>query len=407
MTHVAIIADDLTGATDSAALFAQKGFSTSISLTRIANYEADVISISTDSRDIPVDVAVDRVRCATASIAELETEKPILIYKKLDSALRGHLRAELLATMTEAGMDRAVVSPALPSEERTTRNGRQYILGVPLEESSFGHLGISSDIVATLRGCDVRFPVTLVTRGDLRALGPAAFERPGIFVADARTDDDLDLIAKHARRTGVPLLAGSAGLARAIVRTSRWRPAVQLPTQPRMTRAPILVIAGTMHGSTAKQIDFAAAHGIAVMRPDQPAISDPKGSIAAFAQEVQIVLAAGHDVIATTSGLAQSDLGPFVVADRMSQLIDFDSIRDMVGGVMLTGGDVAAAVCSRLGATAIGLRGEVLPAIPWGFLVDGRAPGLLLVTKAGSFGTPRTILSCVEHLKAANLQRRN
>ncbi len=407
MTHVAIIADDLTGATDSAALFAQKGFSTSISLTRTANYQADVVSISTDSRDIPVETAIDRVRTATASIGRLETGKPVLIYKKLDSALRGHLRAELLATMVEAGIDRAVVAPALPSEERTTRNGRQYIHGVPLEESSFGNLGISSDIVATLRGCDERFPVTLVSRGDLRAMGPAAFERPGIFVADARTDDDLDLIAKHARRTAVPLLAGSAGLARAIVRTANWRPAVQLPSQPRFTRGPILVIAGTMHGSTARQIDFAAAHGVSVIRPAQSAISEPDGSIAEFANEVAVALEAGQDVIATTSGLEQSTLGPFAVADRMSQLVEVNAIRDLVGGVMLTGGDVAAAVCARLGATAIGLRGEVLPAIPWGFLVDGRAPGLLLVTKAGSFGTPRTILSCVEHLKAVNLRRRS
>jgi uncharacterized protein YgbK (DUF1537 family) len=66
--------------------------------------------------------------------------------------------------------------------------------------------------------------------------------------------------------------------------------------------------------------------------------------------------------------------------------------------MVLTGGDVAAAVCARLGARAIWLRGEVEPAIPWGSLDGGAMPGMPIVTKAGSFGRPGTLLACIRYL---------
>jgi len=66
--------------------------------------------------------------------------------------------------------------------------------------------------------------------------------------------------------------------------------------------------------------------------------------------------------------------------------------------MILTGGDVATAVCSKLAAEAIWLGGEVLPAIPWGTLHGGLRPRLPVVTKAGSFGDDSAMVDAVAFL---------
>src|SRR5215218_2555072 len=67
MTRCLIIADDLTGAADAAAPFAVAGCATAIPL-RGAPPAAGVLSVSTNSRDLPPDVAVAAVRTALSEL---------------------------------------------------------------------------------------------------------------------------------------------------------------------------------------------------------------------------------------------------------------------------------------------------------------------------------------------------
>src|SRR5207244_2052723 len=70
----------------------------------------------------------------------------------------------------------------------------------------------------------------------------------------------------------------------------------------------------------------------------------------------------------------------------------------VVTGLVLTGGDTAAAVCRALGAECLELGGEVLPGMPTGTLLGGRRPGLRIVTKSGGFGPPDALVRAVEAL---------
>src|SRR5215218_2555073 len=113
---------------------------------------------------------------------------PELVYKKIDSALRGQIRAELIATMDVLGIRRAVVAPALPSEGRTTSGGRQYADGVPLERSAFAGDGTSSNVVELLAGPGTGPPVRLVELDTVRARSAdlsAVLAADGIVVVDA------------------------------------------------------------------------------------------------------------------------------------------------------------------------------------------------------------------------------
>ena len=60
--------------------------------------------------------------------------------------------------------------------------------------------------------------------------------------------------------------------------------------------------------------------------------------------------------------------------------------------LVLTGGATALSVCRALGAAGITLSGEPVPGLACGTLLGGPAAGLSVVTKAGGFGDPDTLV---------------
>ena len=62
------------------------------------------------------------------------------------------------------------------------------------------------------------------------------------------------------------------------------------------------------------------------------------------------------------------------------------------------GGNTAETVCDGLHVTAMQVIGEVGPGIPRSVLLDGRWPGLPLITKAGGFGGPDEVREILEEI---------
>ena len=110
-------------------------------------------------------------------------------------------------------------------------------------------------------------------------------------------------------------------------------------------------------------------------------------------------------MVLTTLGLAPCPLGGHVVATRLAQIVAAPEVSHQVGGLVLTGGDVAVAVSRALEATALWLEGEITSGIPWGVLEGGRLHARPIATKAGSFGGHEALLSCLDHLTSEPLPR--
>jgi uncharacterized protein YgbK (DUF1537 family) len=163
---------------------------------------------------------------------------------------------------------------------------------------------------------------------------------------------------------------------------------------------PILVVAGSRHEATARQIDVLRESGVPIVRLAQNLIDDPARGVDDTVAEVAAHLGAGRSMVLTTLGLAPSSRGEHVVAARLAQIVAASEVNAQVGGLVLTGGDVAAAVTSTLGATALWLRGEIASGIPWGRLEGGCLHGSSVATKAGSFGDDNALLACVSHLSS-------
>ncbi len=417
MPQLVVIADDLTGAADTGACFAGAGFSTVIPLTSSNVPHADVVLFSTESRDMS---AAEAALAVTKAVARVSRGRPIassassrsdalIFYKKIDSALRGHPRDELLAAMEAIGARRALVAPAFPAEGRTTVGGRQQIGGVPVEASGIGGAGVVSDLVA-LFGTAQELPVRLLDLATLRGQ-PDAVQRllhddsDRIVVADAETDDDLLTLARAVGGERFPLFCGSAGFARQLARSL---PLVRSAhPRPEVARGsgPILVVAGSQHEATTHQIEVLGEAGVPIVRPEQALLDNPETPVNAVVHRVATHLAAGRSTVLTTLGLASCPLGGHVVATRLAQIVAAPEVSHQVGGLVLTGGDVAVAVSRALEATALWLEGEITSGIPWGVLEGGRLHARPIATKAGSFGDGNALLSCLDHLTSQALTR--
>jgi uncharacterized protein YgbK (DUF1537 family) len=403
MPQLLIVADDLTGAADTGACFARTGLGTVIRLSGTTVPEADVVAVSTESRDLDESAATKTVHAALIGITGSQIDAgPRWVYKKIDSALRGHPQAELFAVMNAIGATRALVAPAFPAEARTTVGGRQHIDGVPLESSQIGGAEVVSDLVALFE-TDYGPPVRLLDLATLRGQQDALRrllhdDSQGILVADAETDDDLMTLASAVEGGRVRLFSGSAGFARQLSHSLPLTRNAHPHAVSVRRSGPILTVAGSQHEATVRQIQVLRESGVPIVRPAQSLVDDPAMAVDGTAAQVATHLAAGRSVVLTSLGLVPSTRGGHFIASRLAEIAAAPEVSRQIGGLVLTGGDVAAAVCTALGAMALWLEGEISTGIPWGVLEGGRLHASPIATKAGSFGADNALRSCIDHL---------
>lgn len=198
---ITVIADDLTGAAEIAGIGLQFGFQVKLIMYtggRVTELpeQCDLLVYATDTRSMTEQDAVKEVTALAQSLKEMGCER---IFKKIDSALRGYIIAETLAVMNCFDKKRALLIPQNPSKGRIIENGKYYICGVPLKETSFAH-DPEFPAVAT----DVTY--NLVTA---RMLSPGkAVRRNGVFIANASTQEEIQFQASSLDERVIP--AGGA-----------------------------------------------------------------------------------------------------------------------------------------------------------------------------------------------------
>ncbi len=406
MTSVVVIADDLTGAADSGVAFAARGLTTLVVWDGDDLPDAQVLVFSSESRHVPPDEAVMRVRDIVCRIAVSPSDgERSWVVKKVDSTLRGYPGLELATVMEGLDVTRALVAPAYPAQGRVTVAGRHYVHGIPLADSPFGREVLTSDVVARFaEGIPASLlsllPLSVVRQG-AQAIAARLSALGGVVVADAETDADLDAVAEGAIRSGVRLFCGSAGLSGALTRMlspEKLGLASAAPSQSsRWQGDHVLVVAASRHPQTRRQVEVAGAAGLSVAAPDVAWFLTPDGltgdAVAGWGRRL-----ASGSLILTTQGLPDLPGQDKMVAERLAEATQTLLTCTKPAGLVLTGGDAAIAVGRALGARALHLEAEVRPGIPWGYLVGGVADGIPVVTKAGGFGDDDALVVACEFL---------
>ena len=216
MPKLLVIADDLTGANDVGAQFAKQGIPVlvmpDISTAAIGCTDGpEVLAVSTESRHLDSAGAAERVREAVRIGTAAGVD---CFYKKTDSTMRGNIGCELEALLAATGHSIVPFIPAMPEFARTTIGGSQFVGPTLLHESVFADDPIelieSSYIPAIIAG-QSRIPAWVIEVAQLRHFEGSEL-RPGIYVFDATTNEDLLQVGDWLKRRG--LLTVVAGVSR-------------------------------------------------------------------------------------------------------------------------------------------------------------------------------------------------
>lgn len=344
--RLVVVADDLTGAVETAALLvAPDGTPPRVLL------DPDAASLEA-ALEAPGALAIDadlRHRShegARARLAELLVLLPpdARLLVKVDSLLRGALAAVVEAL---EGRD-PVLCTAVPATGRAVVDGVVRIAGVPLHETDAW-----------------RAEPTAPPRSVAEALGGAAGRAS---LPDAATDADLDAIVAAAPGA----LVGAAGLARAwAARLAHTAVPAADALEPR--RDPLCLI-GTASSEAAAQVALAADAGIATLRPDATAIA------AASPAEGEPAIVA---VPAEPADPAVIEAGFAALARRAA------GDRDLV----LSGGATARAVLVALDVRELVPIAEVHPGAVVSLAGERR-----VITRPGSYGAPSSLRAAIARL---------
>ncbi|MEO5832477.1 MAG: four-carbon acid sugar kinase family protein [Nakamurella sp.] len=399
MIRIAVIADDLSGAVESAASFLLRTTRIIVTLTARSGsppelaVDADVQVLDTDSRELTAAASADRAASAAAAVIDV----PVVV-KKIDSLLRGHIAAELQALRVTR--PHLIVAPALPATGRTVRDGRVWV-GDQLLHESDGWRAEAGERPLTVAHALYPIPTVVVSLTTVR--GPGLAERlheilaaGTVPVCDALADDDLDRIVAAGDGLDRPILVGSAGITAAVAR--RLPPSDgAVPTSQIRRSGSLLVVVGSAAPMIGHQLAALTARGAqaVVLHPAELFVAaDDEAALVALTARVDGA-AAPLVVVAVD---ATADVDPArarSISRALSVAVSGTAAR--AAGLVLTGGETARAVLDRIGVTALRPLGEV----HHGAVVSVDDAGRLIVTRPGSFGGPTSLLQMVNAAQAA------
>ena len=424
----AIIADDLTGSSDSGVQFAKKGLQSvvlfNLAGVRLEELAGDVLVIDTDSRGLPSEQAYHKVSQVAQRLAKASPEH---LYKKVDSTLRGNIGAEVEAVLTIFPKDFAVIAPAFPSIGRTTVQGIHYLNGKPVNETEIGRdprTPVSKARVDEVLALQSEKKSATIYLEDLRQgekhlhtlLDTLKKEQVELLVFDVQEEEDLSRITKYLLSSPYEVLwVGSAGLAEHLAGSLGYQEK-ELPLPAAESKGPALVVAGSLSQVTKGQVDYLRQMGLEHAELDTLAVLDLDGSEGEIKRCISLIQSAlqnGQDAVLTTSADREKVAASFAQGAKygLSQIQVSDQIADSMGqvvagvlqeqnqisGLVLTGGDTAKAVSRNIEVNGVLLYREVEKGIPLGRLIGKYE--LPVVTKAGAFGSPEALWKSVQALK--------
>jgi D-threonate/D-erythronate kinase len=381
---IAILADDLTGAADTAAGLLALGrplVTWPRSDGTITWHDEDrIVSIDAGTRQATPAEAANRIRdlavlFRTAGFAHL--------YKKVDSTLRGHIGVEVKAALEgwrEGSL--AVVAPAFPAMGRTTVDGRQRVGDTALDGPPVAERLASAAVpVTTLALADVRGGVLdRIFRARAEAGNRA-------IVCDAVTDVDLAAIAAAgAMLEAAVVWVGSGGLARRLFTDSNPSRHQMQISHP-IPSGPVLVVAGSLTAITGSQAASVAAAGARPVTVSAEDLSTRSPALERNRNEIERHLRAGMDVVVGIGRRHTATAADTALVDHLARMLK--SCQSLVGGVVATGGDTAAALLKQWGIGGLRLIGEVETGVPIGLAIGPRP--LIVALKAGGFGHDATL----------------
>lgn len=376
-----VIADDLTGAAEIAAIGHLRGLSTAIVLdtARGLPLAEELVVIDSNTRlETP-----ERAAARVSAIADLiPATLRGRVFKKVDSVLRGQVAAELEALCARLGLHASLLCPCNPSRGRCITRGRYSIDGVPLDRTAFAsdpHQPATSDRVELLLGRTLH-PVQVHDAGDVQ---PAALSQ-GVNVGSAASSVEVQAWAARLRDGILP--AGGADFFEAYL--SLYGLPAPLAPAGCDARGPHLLLSGSLAPAGRAFRNALADTGTPLVRLPVHAYDPPAldGAVAALAQHLS---ASGRAIASTQEGFLDG-------ADRIAWLQACFSMtatrlhaRRSFRHLLAEGGSTAALAAASLGWNSLTVAGIWAGGVVT--LRPDHAPSMLFTMKPGSYPWPDSL----------------
>jgi len=330
-----ILADDLTGAADAAVAFTRTCSDVRVDLNGLAPTLGSVVAWSSETRDVDSAQLTQRIQAALRDLPA-----STILFKKVDSVLRGNTFAEVREVLRAADYDLAILAPAYPQMGRRIDKGVLQIDDVTGSRS----LNLAQEL-PEIPLLPAGLPENLIAARFRTALG----QGQRALLCDAHKQEHLETLVRAAQSLQVRTLwIGSGGLAHALATAS---PAITPPlSQQRRPAGIACYFIGSDHPVTVRQ-------SARLESGSEPHSFFLKRVLRGHTPESEI-----------RSALADAGKHP-------------------IGALVMTGGDTARLVCNALGISGIRLLREFVPGVPLGTAIGGAYDGTPLLLKSGGFGS--------------------
>ncbi|OFL17475.1 hypothetical protein HMPREF2782_05980 [Anaerococcus sp. HMSC068A02] len=390
MKKMLLIADDFTGANDSGIKIVQRGYDASISLNCNEKFDSNINIIDTETRNLNKNKAYDIVDKTISNLENLSDY--LVIYKKVDSTLRGNIRSEYEAIYKYLNPQFVIFAPAHPNLGRTTKDGIQYVNGKRILDTEFSQdpeKPVTNDNIKNILADKMHHHYIDEIRKDLNI-------KLGINTFDCEIYDDLLKIAQKSleidRRV---LFIGSAGLCDALF-------------DELIIKKPAVGIVGSVSSQNKESIEYCKKMGVPVIKITL--MDYVNNSYKNKIDQVICLLKENKDVIIVTSKdrrdytetleyLRENNLKTDLILSKLLKSISISIINEVdISGVFTSGGTTSIEFLKSIGATGTNLINEIENGVIMN-KIKGVSNDLYLVTKAGAFGNKKTIYNSLNQIR--------
>ena len=401
MIKLAVIADDLTGANDTALQFAKRNIKSSVEINFMQMEDIEdkeVVVVDTDSRDLDEYLSYKRVKDICEKISRYNIK---CVYKKIDSTLRGNLGAEIKAVDDVFKPDIVIIAPAYPANQRITIGGYHLLEGKPIELTEIANAPktpVKKSYLPAILQEQVNKNIAVIDFKIIRQGANFTNKKISKFIDQGRRWIVCDIIEEENFITLMDavkqykniLWVGSAGLAEYLPYYYRWSGEKLLSMDKR--KGAILVCAGSVSHITQNQVQtLLNQENIHLVKINK----EQENILLATAQsddEVEQAVEIGKKYNLSRKEISEK------IATIMAELIKSIEVNSL-SGMILTGGDMAVHICRAIGVNSIKIISEIDSGVPLGYIESDNLEKLFIVTKAGAFGKPDVFIKSIRAIE--------
>jgi uncharacterized protein YgbK (DUF1537 family) len=243
-------------------------------------------------------------------------------------------------------------------------------------------------------------PLEMIRSGALAEAMRTFANDVDVLVCDAETDEDLRAIAEASMELGRKAIwVGSAGLAHHLPHAAKLgTQAVSKTTLPPLS-GPVLFVIASLSRNSIEQVKVLTSSSQTLrltIPPDVLLAGAESPRWQEYERELVRAIDANRDVVISPGSDPHVEIfqRPLLSA-ALAQMTA--AISGKIGGLVAGGGETARMVLRSWGVTGLRLIGELEKGIPIS-VMENWSRQLPVVTKAGDFGNPQTLLKCSQFL---------